>query len=181
MEEERSNAQRTEDRRLFVAIASTAIASALQGLAASGTRRRSLPLALRVLMIGGYGGVTCMKLYEREQSHITRARSLRNQLAQYNPDAHIERDLTDAANDHRSRHAVLTRIRLNTILLSCQAVIACWRLVDTAATLLGSTKPDNTALCLTSETIRPPEGLTPASVSLPVLGRSVAHGERQGG
>ena len=72
-------------------------------------------LTLLIILLGLYGLLTTVKLYERSQYHIFRARKLRARLDELCPDAQLELLYRSAETEHQWRYPWLVKIRLNTI------------------------------------------------------------------
>ena len=91
---------------------------------------QTLPLALWMLGIGIYGIVATLKLYERSQFHILRARKLRARLDILCPDAQEEELQHLAEKEHQRRYPLLMHIRLNTIWIGLHSLILALSMYD---------------------------------------------------
>lgn len=107
-------ARQAEDKRAMIAHIVLILATLTLG-AFFLTDRSLLPLILIVL--GIYGLLTTVKLYERSQYHILRARKLRARLNELCPDAQLEALYKLADEDHKAHYPRLMNVRLNTIWL----------------------------------------------------------------
>jgi hypothetical protein len=138
MEEDRRIAQRSEDRRLLVAISTLGMTLGAQAvLAATGLSRRSLPLTIGMTAVSVQGAVACLKLHERELFHTARARAFRAELARLNPEARTLDVAAAVERDHGRRHR-LARLRLNSVLVAGQAATAA---LGVAYTLIAGAEP----------------------------------------
>ncbi len=72
-------------------------------------------LALLLIPLGVYGLLTTLKLYERSQYHIFRARKLRARIDELCPEAGLEVLYKEVEREHRARYPWLASVRLNTI------------------------------------------------------------------
>lgn len=118
LEENWIHARQAEEKRAMLANVVLALASAtLIALAFIGLGRKALLLTFLLLLLGVYGIVTTMKLYERSQYHIRRARKLRARLDELCPDALVEQTQKAAENEHQADYPWLMHIRLNSIWL----------------------------------------------------------------
>jgi Ca2+/Na+ antiporter len=76
-----------------------------------------------LILLGAYGLLTTVKLYERSQYHILRARKLRARIDTLCPDAQMELLYKLAEKEHQTRYPRLVHIRLNAIWLGFYAIL----------------------------------------------------------
>lgn len=124
MEENWLHARQAEEKRALTATINLVLASALQAIFVfAGWNIKTLPLAIWIVFLGVYGVLTTLKLYERSQFHILRARKLRARLDELWPDAQVERLQQLVESEHKRRYPFWMHTRLNTIWLSLHLVI----------------------------------------------------------
>ncbi len=124
MEENWLHARQAEDKRAMIATVNLIIVSAINGIIAfTGLNQRLIPLTIWMIVIGVYGIVSSLKLYERSQFHILRARKLRARLDELCPDAHEEQLQRDAEKEHKLRYGRMIGVRLNNVWLGLHAFI----------------------------------------------------------
>jgi hypothetical protein len=117
-----------EEKRSMLATTNLVLATALQiTIVFTGFHLQILPLACWLIFIGIYGIVAGLKLYERSQFHILRARKLRARLDRLYPDAQLEQVFQEAEKEQKRTYPLLIRIRLNAI----------WTLLHSLIALLG--------------------------------------------
>jgi hypothetical protein len=122
MEENGRLANQAEWMRLIVATGNLCLATALHiGLAFLGLERKALLLAIWMMLLGIYGVVAGMKLYERETYHRLRVRKLRAKLDSL--DAGLAKLFEDVEQEHKRVYPRLWHIRLNTIWTALHALI----------------------------------------------------------
>ncbi len=135
MNEDRIRARDAEHKRAFIAhlsIAVTVITNVV--IAFTGFQRNSMPLTISLILIGIYGLLASLKLYERSQYHDLRARMLRIRLDELYPDAQSEAIYKEAEQEQKQNYPRLTQTRLNSIWLSVHGVAI---LLGTYYTILG--------------------------------------------
>jgi hypothetical protein len=123
MNEDRIRARDAEHRRAFIAhlsIAVTVITNVV--IAFTGFQRNTVPLTISLILVGIYGLLANLKLYERSQYHDLRARKLRIRLDELNPDAQSETTHKEAEQEHKQNYPRLTQTRLSSIWLSVHGV-----------------------------------------------------------
>jgi|SRR5581483_1010324 len=133
MEENRLLDRKAEDKRATIATVNLIVASALHGVFVfTGFSQRVLPLTIWMVILGTYGIASSLKLYERSQYHILRARKFRTRLHELCPDAQVEALLYLAEDEHKVRNPFLKKIRLNTIWIALHNVITVLGIIYTA-------------------------------------------------
>ena len=138
MNEDRIRARDAEHKRAFIAhlsIAVIVITSAV--IAFTGFHRNTVPLTTSLILIGIYGILASLKLYERSQYHDLRARKLRIRLDELHPGAQSEATQKEAEQEHKQSYPRLTQARLNYIWLSVHGVAI---LLGTYYTILSLTQ-----------------------------------------
>ena len=139
MEENWLHARQAEEKRAMIATVNLLIASVMNGIVVfTGLSHKTLPLALWMIVLGIYGIATSVKLYERSQFHISRARKLRARLDELCPDAQVEHLQRIAEDEHKLRHPVVMNVRLNNIWVGLHILIAASGILYTIIGLIGS-------------------------------------------
>lgn len=129
LEENWRHARQAEDKRAAIATVNLLIASAAQGVIAfTGWNQRLLPLTLWLIVIGLYGIVTSLKLYERSQYHILRAREIRADL---DTQGKVEQRYRQAEEQHQKHYAFMMHVRLNTLWMGLHSLIIIMGIVYT--------------------------------------------------
>lgn len=137
LEENWNHARLSEEKRAWVANLALLLTAALHiALAVVGLHRQALPLTIMLLIVAVYGALTTVKLYERAQFHIRRARSLRARLDELCPDAQVEQLQRAAEQEHRKHYPRLADLRLNVIWLSLYGLIGALGIVYTVICLV---------------------------------------------
>ena len=80
-----------------------------------GLSRMTLPLAVLLMVVGFYGMLISMKLYERFSFHTARVREWRKRVDQLHPDAQLLKLRRAAHEEHAIKHPRFVRLRLYTI------------------------------------------------------------------
>jgi hypothetical protein len=125
MEENWRLAREAEDKRSLLAVLNLLLATVLQiTIAFTGFHLQVLPVTCWLVLIGIYGIVAGLKLYERSQFHILRARKLRAKLDSVYPDADLEQLFQAAEKEQKQAYPLLMRLRLNNIWTAFHALIA---------------------------------------------------------
>ncbi len=118
-------AREAEEERSLLATMNLLLATALQiTIVCIGFHRQILPVTCWLTLIGIYGIVAGLKLYERSQFHISRARKLRAKLDSLYPDAALEQAFQEAEKEQKQAYPLLVRIRLNTIWMALHTLMA---------------------------------------------------------
>ena len=124
MKENWQLAREAEEKRFLLATMNLLLAAALQiTLAFTGFHRQVLPVTCWLMLIGIYGIVASLKLYERSQFHILRARKLRAKLDNLYPDADLEQLFQEAEKEQKQAYPLLRRTRLNNIWIALHTLI----------------------------------------------------------
>lgn len=124
LEENWIHARQAEEKRATLANVVLVLASTtIIAIAFIGLSSKTLLLTLLLMLLGVYGIATTMKLYERSQYHILRARKLRARLDKLCPDAQVEQTQKTAEVEHQAKYPRLMHIRLNSIWLGFYAFL----------------------------------------------------------
>jgi hypothetical protein len=137
MEENRLLDRHAEDKRATIATVNLLVVSALHGVFVfTGFSQRVLPLTVWMVILGIYGIVSSLKLYERSQYHMLRARKFRSRLHDLYPGAQVESLLHLVEEEHKVRYPFLKKVRLNTIWVGLHSVIVALGILYTVLSLM---------------------------------------------
>jgi hypothetical protein len=102
LEENYMHVKISEDKRATIANIVLVLASTLQAiLSFLSFHRTALPLTITLILLGIYGVLSSLKLYERSQYHIARARKLRARLDELCSEAQVESLQKIAEREHQ--------------------------------------------------------------------------------
>lgn len=126
IEESWREARQTEDQRTSITNIIIIIASIIQAaLTQTGFRRNALPLSILLIILGIYGALASVKLYERFVYNVDRVGEYVKKLDELYPEADIRKILRKTHSEHHTKHPILaTKIRLNRIWLGLHILIA---------------------------------------------------------
>ena len=114
-----------EEKRFLLATVNVFLATALQiTIVLTGFHRQVVLVSCWLALIGIYGVVANLKLYERSQFHIARARKLRAKLDALYPDSELEQLFQLTEQEQKRTYPLLMNIRLNTIWTTLHILIA---------------------------------------------------------
>jgi lysylphosphatidylglycerol synthetase-like protein (DUF2156 family) len=123
--EERDQGRQSEDQRSGLTNLVLVISGALFAFVANLKFQLAAVLpAMFIVIIGVYGCLGSLKLYERFQLHKERASAIRRRIGVLIPDANVEQLRHDAAAKHRSEYGVLYKIHLNWVWIALNLLIA---------------------------------------------------------
>jgi len=127
-----------EQKRFVLATVNLLLATALLVMFALAGFQRHATLLIGGLLvgIGVYGVIVNLKLYERSQFHIMRARKLRARLDILCPDSELEYLFLLAEEEQKRAYPMLATIRLNSIWTVLHASIALFGIVCDILSLL---------------------------------------------
>ncbi len=120
------HARQHEDQRAAIAGLIVLLATAIQGvLTQTGLHKNALPLTLTLILIGIFGMVAGIKLYERSKLHADRVRILRERIDELHPDAQLQKSLILSDQRHNAQYAFISRwIRLYILWIVLPGLIA---------------------------------------------------------
>jgi hypothetical protein len=125
MQENWRLSREAEEKRFLLATVNIFLATVLQiTLVLTGFHRQVVLLPCWLALIGVYGVVANLKLYERSQFHIARARKLRAKLDALYPDSELEQLFQYAEQEQKRAYPLLMNVRLNNIWTALHALIA---------------------------------------------------------
>lgn len=115
-QDRRTQARQSENQRATLTNLVLLIESAALGFIANrGLEPEMLALTITLILLGVYGAVGVLKLYERHQLHATEAREIAKRLDELNPKLHIRGALRTAKQAHVRAHPILSRLRLHDV------------------------------------------------------------------
>ena len=86
------------------------IASAIQGgLTQTGFVKSALVLTILLIILGLFGTIAILKLYENAISYYERYRKFREQLDELCPEANIMITILDAKNDYKLKYSLVSK------------------------------------------------------------------------
>jgi hypothetical protein len=113
------------------------LATALQVIIiVAGFHRQIALLSCWLALIGIYGVVANLKLYERSQFHTARARRLRAKLDALYSGSELEQLFQSVEYEQKQTYPLLTNVRLNTIWTVLHALVALLGIIYTIFSLL---------------------------------------------
>lgn len=125
MQENWRLSREAEEKRFLLAIVNIVLATVLQiAVILIGFHRQIVLLSCWLVLIGVYGVVANLKLYERSQFHIARARKLRAKLDALYPDSEREQLFHSAQQEQKQAYPLLINVRLNNTWTALHALIA---------------------------------------------------------
>jgi hypothetical protein len=138
MEQQLSQAKQSEDQRANITNTIVLIAAAIQGgLTQTGFTKNALPLTIILIVIGVFGIVATVKLYERFRYHYEVTRQVRQKLETLVPDTAIRACMDAAWQEHKKKHPVTaTKIRLYAIWSALHILIVVLGIIYTSIILL---------------------------------------------
>ena len=124
MQENWQISREAEEKRFFLASMNVFFATALQTtIILIGFHRQIALLSCWMALLGIYGVIANLKLYERSQFHIARARKLRAKLDALYPESELEPLFQRAEQEQRQAYPLLSNVRLNTIWTALHVLI----------------------------------------------------------
>ena len=126
MEESWRQARQAEDQRANITNLIVIIASIIQGaLTQTGFHKDALPLTILLIILGIYGALASIKLYERFKMNVNRVGEFERRLNELCPEAQVKKILKTADLDHNTKHPLLSKkIRLRHIWIGLHILIA---------------------------------------------------------
>jgi hypothetical protein len=125
MQENWRLSREAEAKRFWLATVNVFLATVLQvTIVLIGFHRQVVLVSCWLALIGIYGVVANLKLYERSQFHIARARKLRAKLDALYPDSELEQLFQLTEQEQKRTYPLFMNIRLNTIWTALHTLIA---------------------------------------------------------
>ena len=129
-EEEWTQARQSENQRATMTNYIIIIAIAIFGLMVQmDLNTKALPLAILLVLIGTYGALVSMKLYERWLLHRRRARYWAKRIDELHPNAQLLQLKKAAIKDHEAKYPRLVRLHLNWLWITIHILIALFGVV----------------------------------------------------
>jgi uncharacterized membrane protein len=140
-EQNYAHARQHEDQRAAIAGLIVLIATAIQGgLTQTGLHKNALPLTIMLIVIGIFGMIAGIKLYERSKLHSARVRKLRERIDELNPDAQLQNSLDLSDQEHNTKYPFIARwVRLYILWIVLPGIIASLGFIYTFIIVLQNT------------------------------------------
>ncbi len=119
-------AKQSEDQRANITGLVVVVASAIQGgLTQTGINKNALPLTIMLIVLGIFGVLASMKLYERARRHLRLGFLIRQKLEELHPDTQLSLLLETTRKEQQEEFPVLRSIRLYIIwtILHCLIMV----------------------------------------------------------
>ena len=130
-------AKQSEDQRSNLTGLIVVVASAIQGgLTQTGLNKSALPLTIMLIVLGIFGIVASIKLYERFRRHVRYGFLIRKRLEELHPDTQLSAMLEITRKEQQAEFPVLRGIRLYLIWLMLHGMIMVLGIIYTAIALL---------------------------------------------
>lgn len=137
LEENWIHARQSEEKRAMLANVVLLVITVIQtAMLFVGFTRNTFLLPLFQVLLGIYAIIATMKLYERSQFHILRARKLRARLDELYPDAQVEYLQNVAETEHRRQYPIWMKVRLNSIWSGLYVIVTILALIETTFCIL---------------------------------------------
>jgi len=125
VEDQLINARNTELQRATITNFVIVISAAIIGFfATKGVNQNSLPLAIFLVLLGVYGAIFCLKLYERWHLNVKLAKRWRDRIAELHPEARIDELRGEAIKEHEREYPILHKIRVHHLWIIFNILIA---------------------------------------------------------
>lgn len=137
-EQNYAHARQHEDQRAAITGLIVLIATAIQGvLTQTGLHKNALPLTLMLIVLGIFGMIAGIKLYERSKLHSARSRKLRERLDELHPALQLQKSLDLSDQGHTTKYAFLARwVRLYILWIVLPGIIAALGFIYTLIIIL---------------------------------------------
>ncbi|HTK10748.1 MAG TPA: hypothetical protein VL485_26475 [Ktedonobacteraceae bacterium] len=120
-----SQAKQSEDQRANITGLVVVIASAIQGgLTQTGLNRNALPLTIMLIVMGGFGVLASLKLYERFRRHIRFGSLIHQKLEELYPDTQLQHLLDQTRIEQQNEFPIVRSIRLYILWIMLHFIIS---------------------------------------------------------
>lgn len=117
-------AKQSEDQRSNITGLIVVIATAIQGgLTQTGLNKNALPLTIMLIVLGAFGMLVSLKLYERFRRHIRYAFLIRKRLEELHPDTQLSTLLETTRKEQQAEFSILRSIRLYILWMALHGII----------------------------------------------------------
>ncbi len=117
-------AKQSEDQRSNITGLIIVVASAIQGgLTQTGLNTKALPLTIMLIVLGIFGMLASIKLYERFRRHVRLGFMIRKKLEELHPDTQLSMLLETTRKEQQEEFPVLRSIRLYMIWMTLHCMI----------------------------------------------------------
>ncbi|GER90664.1 hypothetical protein KDW_48260 [Dictyobacter vulcani] len=136
-DQEFAQAKQSEDQRANITGLVVVVASAIQGgLTQTGMTRNALPLTIMLIVIGAFGMVASIKLYERARRHIRLKFFIRKRLEELYPETQLQNLLDLTRKEQQADFPIMRNIRLWSIWIILNGMVSVLGIVYTIIALL---------------------------------------------
>jgi hypothetical protein len=130
-------AKQSEDQRANITGLIVVVASAIQGgLTQTGLDKKALPLTIMLIVLGIFGMLASIKLYERFRRHVRLGFLIRKKLEELHPDTQLSALLEVARKEQQEEFPVLRSVRLYIIWMTLHCIIMLLGIIYTIISLL---------------------------------------------
>jgi Ca2+/Na+ antiporter len=132
-----AQAKQSEDQRANITGLIVVVASAIQGgLTQTGLNKNALPLTIMLIVLGLFGMLASMKLYERARRHTRLGFLIRNKLEELHPDIQLSALLEITRKEQQEEFPVLRSVRLYIIWMAFHCLITILGVIYTVIAIL---------------------------------------------
>ena len=130
-------AKQSEDQRANITGLVVVVASAIQGgLTQTGINKNALPLTIMLIVLGIFGVLASMKLYERARRHLRLGFLIRQKLEELHPDTQLSALLEVTRKEQQEEFPVLRNVRLYMLWMALHSLIAILGVIYTVIAIL---------------------------------------------
>lgn len=124
-DQEFAQAKQSEDQRANITGLLVVVASAIQGgLTQTGLTKNALPLTIMLIVLGAFGMVASIKLYERAKRHIRLKFFVRNRLEELYPDTQLQALLDLTRKEQQAKFPIVRGIKLWSLWVLLNGIIS---------------------------------------------------------
>ncbi|GCE30173.1 hypothetical protein KDA_56570 [Dictyobacter alpinus] len=136
-DQEFAQAKQSEDQRANITGLVVVVASAIQGaLTQTGLTKNALPLTIMLIVIGAFGMVASIKLYERARRHIRLKFFVRQRLEELYPDTQLQALLDSTRKEQQADFPIVRHWRLWSLWVILNAMISILGIIYTIVAIL---------------------------------------------
>ncbi|HZO72237.1 MAG TPA: hypothetical protein VFB60_08530 [Ktedonobacteraceae bacterium] len=130
-------AKQSEDQRANITGLVVIVASAIQGgLTQIGLNRSALPLTIMLMILGAFGMLASIKLYERFRRHVRLGFLMRKKLEELHPETQLSSLLELARKEQQEEFPLLRKVRLYLIWMALHGMILLLGIIYTFIAIL---------------------------------------------
>ena len=132
-----AQAKQSEDQRANITGLLVVVASAIQGgLTQTGLNKNALPLTIMLIILGLFGMLASMKLYERARRHTRLGFLIRDKLEELHPATQLSALLEITRKEQQEEFPILRSIRLYMIWMALHSLVAILGVIYTVIAIL---------------------------------------------